>query len=259
MRKIIVGNWKMYPSLSDAVVLAGSLRQSLESIHGVTAVLAPPTAWLLPVLEHWKHKMPHVHFAAQNVWSDDQGAYTGEVSAYLLKDIVSYAIIGHSERRRYLGEDNETINDKLLSCLRWRIKPILCVGETKKAVDANGNLAQVEWGKIVEQLEQGLSGVKREYLEDVIIAYEPVWAIGNGNEATAEYAVAMIERLRSELTKQFGTAADTVHFLYGGSVDATNAGEYLRHKEISGLLVGTASVKAKEFASICRIAADLAK
>jgi triosephosphate isomerase len=259
MRKIIVGNWKMYPSLADAIVLAGSLKHSLDSIHGVTAVLAPPTAWLLPVIEQWKHKIPHVHFAAQNVWPDDQGAYTGEISAYLLKNIISYAIVGHSERRRYLGEDNELINDKILSCLRWRIKPIFCLGEMKKTFDGHGNLSQSEWGRILEQLEVGLSGVKKEYLEDVIIAYEPVWAIGTGTEAKAEYVVSMIERLRSELIKQYGTVADTVHFLYGGSVEAANAGEYLRHKEIAGLLVGGASVKAKEFATICQIAADLAQ
>lgn len=259
MRKIIVGNWKMYPSLSDAIVLAGSLRPALEATHGVTVVIAPPTAWLLPVIEHWKHKLPHVHFGAQNVWSDDQGAFTGEISTYLLKDIVSHAIIGHSERRRYLGEQNDDINSKVLSCLRWRVTPILCVGETKQAIGPDGQISQIEWAKIADQLNEGLSGVKKEYLENVVIAYEPVWAIGNGHEATAEYAVAMVERLRAELAKTYGSAADTVHFLYGGSVDSANAGEYLRHKEISGLLVGTASVKAKEFAAICRVAADLAK
>lgn len=256
MRKLIVGNWKMYPTLSDSVVLAGSLKHSLEALRGVEVALAPPTAWLMPVLEHWKHKLPQVSFAAQNIWADDQGAYTGEVSAYFLKSIVKYVILGHSERRRYLGESSDLVNQKVLSAMRWRIKPIICVGELKKAIDEKGQIKEKDYQQLVSQLQESCEGIRKEYLSEITIAYEPVWAIG-ASAASAEYVVDVIKRLRQELAKEYGSAADNVRFIYGGSVEASNAGEFLRHSEIQGLLVGSASVKAKEFSQICQIASQI--
>ena len=154
MTKLIVGNWKMYPTLSDSLVLAAGFKKSLEDIRGVEIVLAPPTAWLVPVIESWKHQLPHVHFAAQNIWPNDQGAYTGEVSAYMLKNIVQYAIVGHSERRA-LGETDEVVSKKLKAVLAEGLVPILCVGEKER--DADGRYFDI----LKSQIKFSLAGLRR--------------------------------------------------------------------------------------------------
>lgn len=260
--KLVVGNWKMYPTLSDSLVLATTLKGSLEEIKGVEVVLAPPTAWLVPIIEAWRHPLPHVHFAAQNVWANDQGAYTGEVSAYLLKNIVRYAIVGHSERRRFAGEDNDLINQKVQACLQWGIRPILCVGETKKMIDSQGNFDGYQLGKVTEQLLEGLAGVKKDNFSRVTVAYEPVWAISsvaNAISATPEYTLQVITKLKEKLTAQFDVAAaETIRFIYGGSVSPGNAADFFRYTEIGGALVGGESVKARDFLKICRQAAKTA-
>lgn len=254
MQKIIIGNWKMYPTLSDTSVLAASLRTSLDTIKGAEIVIAPPTAWLLHVMDIWKTRPGHVHFAVQNIWSDDQGAYTGEISAYMLKDLVGYAIIGHSERRQYQKEESEMLSEKIKACLKWKIKPILCVGETKKVIE-DGKVNSYQWSKLSEQLEDGLEGISKDMIENVIIAYEPVWAIGTSNPATPEYTAEVVKKMRALLAEKYGEkTVEELPFLYGGSVSAHNAGDYLRNPEIAGLLVGGASVKAKDFTEICQIA-----
>jgi triosephosphate isomerase len=254
MRKLIVGNWKMYPTLSDSLVLAGSLKNGLEEIGAVEVVLVPPSIWLPSIIEHWRHRLPHVSFGVQNVYPEDQGAYTGEVSAYFVKALAKYAIVGHSERRSYLREDNDLINRKVHSVLRWRMSPILCVGEGKKVLDSNGSVAdQYQWIKLTEQLREALAGVKKDRIDEVVVAYEPVWAIGTSNPATAEYAGRVIGKLRAVLAEKYGVStAKTVRFLYGGSVEPANSGEFLKNEEIGGLLVGGASVKARDFLTICR-------
>lgn len=258
MKKLVVGNWKMYPTLPDSIVLATTLRHALQDISGVEVAIAPPTPWLLPISEAWKHKLPHLRLAAQNIWPDDQGAYTGEVSAYMLKNIVSYAIVGHSERRRYGNEDNELVGEKIQSCLRWGITPILCVGEAKKMVNAEGETDSYQWSRLSEQLLEGLKSVPKEKLAEVVIAYEPVWAVGSHNPAKPEYASQVIRKLRQKLADTHGASqAEQVRFIYGGSVTAENAGDYLRQSEIAGLLPGNVSVKAKDFLAICRLAATL--
>ena len=251
--KIVVANWKMYPTYADAMVLSGAFQSGLEDLKGVEVIIAPPTAWLLPMTESWKTKHSHVSFAAQNIWPEDQGAYTGETSVYMLKNVIKYAIIGHSERRRYQKEDDDLLREKVLACLKWQVKPILCIGEAKKVI-VDGELQEVEWKKLSDQLLEGLAGLNKHQLEDVIIAYEPVWAIGSQNPATAEYTVEVVKRLRKVLAEKFDGAATTVRFLYGGSVGSSNAATYLREDEIAGLLVGGASVKANEFIEICQIA-----
>ncbi|MEX1052019.1 MAG: triose-phosphate isomerase [Patescibacteria group bacterium] len=260
MRKLVVGNWKMYPTLSDALVLATTLKSGLEEVGGVEVVLAPPVVWLPSILEHWKHRLPHVSFAVQNLYPEDQGAYTGEISAYFVKDMAKYAIIGHSERRSYLHEDSDLINRKVHSAIRWGLKPILCIGETKKVIGQDGTVLEpYHWAKLTEQLRDGVAGLKKDRLDELVVAYEPVWAIGSGNPATAEYAGEVINRLRQVLVEKYGAAAaKSVRFLYGGSVDPTNASEFLRVREIDGLLAGSVSVKARDFLTICRhaVAAD---
>ncbi len=219
-------------------------------------MLAPPTAWLPSILDNWKHKVDHLHLAAQNVWPEDQGAYTGEVSAYMLKDLARYAIVGHSERRRNQHEDDDLVREKVQACLRWRIQPILCVGETKRLLDSEGRIDSYQWQRISSQLMEALHGVKADDLTRIIFAYEPVWAIGNGNNATPEYAEKVIIKLRDRLAEKYGrTHANEVRWLYGGSVDPSNTHQLLSRDTIDGLLVGTCSVKAKEFLAICEIAA----
>ncbi len=254
MRKLIVGNWKMYPTLSDALVLATTLKSGLEEVAGVEVVLAPPAIWLPSILEHWKNRLPHVSFAVQNLYPEDQGAYTGEISAYFVKDMVKYAIIGHSERRSYLHEDNDLINRKVHSAFRWQVSPILCVGEAKKVIGQDGTVVEpYHWTKLIEQLRDGVAGLKKDRLDELVIAYEPIWAIGTSSPATAEYAGTVISRLREVIAEKYGAAAaKMVRILYGGSVDPTNASEFLRHREIDGLLVGGVSVKARDFLTICR-------
>ncbi|MEX1123767.1 MAG: triose-phosphate isomerase [Patescibacteria group bacterium] len=259
MNKLIVGNWKMYPTLSDSLVLAASLKSGLEEVGAVEVVLAPPSIWLPSIVEHWRHKLPNVTFGVQNIYPEDQGAYTGEISAYFVKSLAKYAIVGHSERRSHLREDNDLINRKIHSLLRWKMSPILCVGEAKKVLDGNGNIVEpYHWAKLSEQLQEGISGVKKDRLDEVVIAYEPVWAIGSSNPASADYAVQVIGKLRDILAEKYGPAAAAgVRIIYGGSVEPSNALEYLRNEQIGGLLVGGASVKAQSFLTICRHAAAI--
>ena len=257
--KLVVGNWKMYPTMSDSLVLASTLKKNLEELSGVEVVLAPPTAWLVPIMESWKHRLPHLHLAAQNVWSDDQGAFTGEVSAYTLKNLISYAIVGHSERRRFAGETNDLTQQKIHACLQWGIKPILCVGETKKMIDTQGNFDAYQLEKVTEQMLEGLAAVKEDGFSKVVVTYEPVWAISANQAAvvaTPEYTLQVIGKLKEKLAQKFGaSAAGLVRFLYGGSVNADDAAEFLRYPEIGGVLVGSDSVKAADFIKICRMAA----
>jgi len=253
MNKLIVGNWKMFPTLADSQVLAASLKRGLDDLKGVDVVLAPPLPWLVNVKEIWPHKVSHISLAAQNIWPEDQGAFTGEVSAYLLKDIIRYAIVGHSERRRYNQEDNDLIGQKIQACLKWRITPIVCVGEKKRVLFADGTVDSTQWRLLEEELMEALEGISKDVLEKIVVAYEPVWAVGNNNPAKPEYAVKLIERLRVRVAEKYGqTGAQALRFLYGGSVDVAEATDYLRYPDIAGLLVGTASVKAKNFLDICR-------
>lgn len=246
----------MYPTLSDSLVLASTLKTRLEALKGIEVILLPPIAWLAPILEGWKHSLDHVHLGVQNVWPEDQGAYTGEVSAYMVKDLAKYALVGHSERRRNANEDDDLIREKLQACLRWRLRPVLCVGETKRVLDSNGRVDAYQWQRLTDQLMEALHGIKADSLSGVIIAYEPVWAIGNGQTATSEYATEIIKRLRGRLAEKYPKhVSDEVRFLYGGSVEAHNTHGLLSSPEIDGLLVGTASVQTKEFLKICEIAA----
>lgn len=258
MNKVVVGNWKMFPTLSDSLVLATALKKGLEDVSGVEIVLAPPLSWLVSVRESWKHKSPHLHFAAQNIWPEDQGAFTGETSVYLLKDIVEYAIVGHSERRKYGREDNDLIQEKIQACLKWRIIPVICVGEEKRIIHGDGTIDSYQWGKLAEQLMAALEGISRDKLGGIIIAYEPVWAIGTNNPATPAYALKLIDRLRARVAEKYGDLPSReLRFIYGGSVNGSNCADYLRHPEIAGLLPGSASVKAQEFIAICQQASHL--
>lgn len=261
-RAIIIGNWKMNTTLSDAMVLANSVKGAAEDLDSVEIVLCPPFTWLVPLAEDLEHAPKNLHLGAQNMWFAEKGAMTGEISPLMLKYLVDFVILGHSERRAHFGESNALINDKIHAALAHRMTPIVCVGELKKMAEKpasrrRGRPALVELQHdIIHQLEEALKGVSRESAEKIIVAYEPVWAIGTGNAATGAYAAEVISKLRNVFAKKYGQAlSERARIIYGGSVDSKNIKEFIFQPEIDGVLVGGASLKAKEFIEICKEAA----
>lgn len=260
MRKsLIVGNWKMNTNLAEATILATTIKNAAENLD-VEIVLCPPFVWLAPLAEIFEHSPLNIHLGAQNMWFAEKGAMTGEISPLMLKDLVDYVILGHSERRTHLGESNALVNDKIQAAFNHSLMPIVCVGELRKMHEekrGRGRPSKVETkSDVLFQLQKALQGVSRENAEKMIVAYEPVWAIGSGNPATGGYAAGVIEKLRGVFAKKYGRGvAERIRILYGGSVDSQNVSEFLYQKEINGVLAGGASLKAKEFINICRQAA----
>ncbi len=186
----------------------------------------------------------NIHIGAQNMHFEEKGAFTGEISGEMLKSInCEYVIIGHSERRQYFGETDETVNKKVKSALKYGLKPIICVGETLEEKEAGKTIE-----KITFQVSKALQGLTRENLSNIIIAYEPIWAIGTGKTATAEDANNSIKEIRKQIEKDFNTG--DLPILYGGSVKPANAKELFNMSDIDGGLVGGASLKAETFAQI---------
>ncbi|HLB95947.1 MAG TPA: triose-phosphate isomerase [Patescibacteria group bacterium] len=256
-RPLVIGNWKMNTTLADAVVLASTIKRAAEDLDSVEIVLCPPFVWLVPLTETLEHRPRNLHLGAQNMWFAEKGAMTGEISPLMLKDLVKYVILGHSERRSHFGESNALINDKIHAALHYGIIPVVCVGELSKPAEgkkARGRPPLIETkSNILYQLKKFLEGVSAEKAEKIVVAYEPVWAIGTGSPATGGYAAEMISQLRRVFAKKYGQGlAERVRILYGGSVDAKNASEFLYQPEIDGVLAGGASLKTKEFIAICQ-------
>lgn len=259
----IVANWKMNTELSDAIVLAQSVKNGVDDLEGVEIVLCPPYIWLYPVAEAIEKVLnKKIKLGAQNLFWEDVGAYTGEISGKMLSKLCQYVIVGHSERRHYLREDDEEINNKVHAALRNGLKPIVCVGEQKKSSEAKlpnvgrpTNLAVK--GDILHQLSKALEQVSKKDMENAVIAYEPVWAISKGtaesrNSANGAYVASVINQLREKIFRLYDwDTAQSIRIIYGGSVDAENIKEYICQPEIDGVLVGGASLKAKEFIKIC--------
>ncbi|MGB2695786.1 MAG: triose-phosphate isomerase [Dehalococcoidia bacterium] len=244
---LIAGNWKMYTSADECVALILALRERIDAIEGVDTALCPPFVHL----ERARQALDgsRIRLGAQNVHWEAQGAYTGEVSPTMLKGLVDYAIIGHSERRQYFCETDETVNKRLKAALSHGLTPIFCIGET---------LAEREAGKtndvLSRQVRVGLDGVP--WTSECVVAYEPVWAIGTGLAATAEQANEAVGYIRELFVDVAGaTIAAATRIQYGGSVKPDNAAEILSQPEIDGALVGGASLDADAFAAIVRAAA----
>ncbi len=242
----VAGNWKMHTTVEEAVALATALREPLEHLGGVTRVVCPPFVSLAAVSDVLQGS--GIAVGAQNMHPDPEGAFTGEVSPTMLRGLCQYVIVGHSERRQRFGEEDDFINQKVLSALKAGLVPILCVGE---------QLAQREAGQakkvVTRQLQAALSDVDAEALAGVVIAYEPVWAIGTGHAATGAIAQEMMGLLRRLVSDLSGPqVASRVPLLYGGSVTAENVGQYVQQPDIDGALVGGASLRAEEFAVIAR-------
>ncbi len=245
---IVAGNWKMNTLRAEAVALARSVRERADSVTGVEKILCPPFVFLHDVAGAVAGSS--VRVGAQHVHWEEKGAFTGEVSVVQVAEDAEYVIIGHSERRQYFGETDETVNRRVKSALAHGLKPIMCVGETLEQRQA-GEMAAV----LLRQTRGGLEGVAVD--AGFIIAYEPVWAIGTGLAADGPMAQEAIALIRSTVREQAGPVADAVRILYGGSVTADNVAEFMAQPDVDGGLIGGASLKADGFTAIIEaVAAD---
>ena len=248
MRKtVIAGNWKMYKTNKEAVEVLTQLKDLTKDVSTVDIVIGAPFTCLSDAVKAVKGS--NVKIAAENVYPKEEGAYTGEVSPKMLKDIgVEYVILGHSERREYFGETDEFINQKVKAVLEYGMTPIFCIGE---------KLEDRESGKTLDvntrQIKGGLAGLSQEESKKVIVAYEPVWAIGTGKTATPEMAQETHKEIRNVLAEMFGKdVAEEITIQYGGSMKPENAKDLLSQADIDGGLVGGASLKADSFFEIIK-------
>jgi len=251
MRKpFVAGNWKMNKNVEEARALVAEMLPGLNEIKSVEQVLCPPYISLMPVSAMLVGT--EIGLGAQNLHWEEKGAFTGEVSPGMVKEICGYVIVGHSERRTYFGETDETVNKRTLAALAKGLVVIACIGETLAENEA-GQTAEV----IERQIKQGLKNIPAEKLMSLVIAYEPVWAIGTGRAATGPDANRVVAAMiRPALRELYGkSVADATRVLYGGSVTAANAREFFSQPEIDGALVGGASLKSAEFIEIIRAAA----
>jgi triosephosphate isomerase len=251
-RMLIAGNWKMNLSAVEARALIGAIRAEIDRdaaslVRDRDLMIAPPSI-VIPAASQ-ALAGSSIALGAQNMHFEDKGAFTGEVSSPMLRAFgVTHVILGHSERRHVFGETDQLINKKVLTAMRHRLIPILCVGETREERDGGHTLTVV-----LRQLQTGLSGIDPQQSSTVVVAYEPVWAIGTGLTATPEQAEAVHSSIREALRDQMGPEkGDSVRILYGGSVTADNVDSLVSKPNIDGALVGGASLKADSFARIIR-------
>ena len=249
-RKIIAANWKMNMTQAESQRFVDSFLREIGEITDVEVVIIPPFTALAKVTEA-VGKAPNIKVGAQNMYWEKSGAFTGEISAPLLRDLfVHYVVLGHSERRTLFGETDEMVNRKVRAALEANLHPLVCVGETLDQRD-KGNVEKI----LSMQLRGSLAGLKPEELQETVIAYEPVWAIGTGRNATpqqAQEAHAFIRKILREISDE--TTADRVRIQYGGSVKPENARELMSQQDIDGALVGGASLDSRSFVQIVKAA-----
>ncbi|EKD56688.1 MAG: hypothetical protein ACD_58C00120G0011 [uncultured bacterium] len=254
MKPLVVANWKMNTSLSDAIVLTQYLKNNFEDSQS-EVVLCPPFVWLYPMQEILEKRAKNIHLGAQNIFYEEKGAYTGEVSPVMIKSLANYVIVGHCERKKYLHESFLEVAKKVKVAVKNDLRVILCIGENKKT-----NLTKPNFDQIFDQMNEILRSINKKEMENIILVYEPVWAISTnvgGEPASGIYANMVVEKMREKITRKYGSEiAHHTRILYGGSVNASNAQEFLHQKEINGVLVGASSLKAREFIKICNIAAS---
>ena len=250
MRKqIAAANWKMNLTYTEAETLIAEIsKQDLNLNEMRIAVFAVPAPYF-EVAKKGLFDKAHAYIAAQNVYSKKSGAYTGEISVDMLNSMnIEYAVVGHSERREYFNEDNQLLSYKIRICLEHKITPIFCCGEALDIREANGQNDFVG-----RQLEESLYSFSAEEIQKVVIAYEPIWAIGTGKTASSDQAQEMHAYIRTRLTNKYGDAvANNISILYGGSVKAANAKEIFSKPDVDGGLVGGASLIAEEFITIIK-------
>lgn len=240
---IIAGNWKMNNTIEEGLKLVEGIKAHKLS-EKVEAVLCVPFTDIKAVKEAIKGT--EIKIGAQNMHWEDSGAYTGEISPLMLKELqVDYVILGHSERRQYFNESDETVNKKMKSALAHGIKPIICVGESLKEREGNKEKEVVN-----AQIIRGFQGIAKDEIENIVIAYEPIWAIGTGETASADDANDMIAFIRETIGELYGDLKDIIRIQYGGSVKPENVAELMDKSDIDGALVGGASLKADDFVKL---------
>lgn len=247
---LIAGNWKLNNTAAETRTLLGALLPGLQEIQGVEKLVCPPFTALTTAAELLRGS--GVALGAQNLYWEEKGAFTGEISAPLLKEFCTHVILGHSERRALFGETDSSVNRKVGAALLHGLLPLVCVGETLEE-NESGRAAEV----VSRQVRDGLHGAAVPSAAALVIAYEPVWAIGTGKAASPEDATRIIRNvIRPTLAGLFGEEiAQGVRVLYGGSVNGTNAAQFFAEEEVDGALVGGASLKADDFLAIVRAAA----
>jgi triosephosphate isomerase len=246
---LVAGNWKLNKTATEAYKLVAEMLPGLRIVKGVEKLVCPPFTALMAVSRLIKET--DMRLGAQDMYWEDKGAFTGEISAPMLAEFCQYVILGHSERRTYFGETDETVNRKVRAALTHDLIPLVCVGETLEENEA-GRAA----GVVSRQVHEALTGVDILGAGKIVIAYEPIWAIGTGRAATAEGVNTLIRNvIRPTVGGLFGEGvAQGVRILYGGSVDQGNAAQFFRQSEIDGALVGGASLKARSFIEIVEAA-----
>jgi len=247
----IAGNWKMNKTVSEAVKLVDGLKDRLPDQEQVEVGVCPPALNLIPVIQAAEGS--YIKVGAQNMHFEESGAFTGEISGPMLKEInTDYVIIGHSERREYYGETDLAVNKKVRAAFKYNLKPIVCVGETIEERQKGETEVKTEL-----QVRAALTGLTEDQVGNIVIAYEPIWAIGTGESATAAQAGDVIAHIRNIMRNEYGPAADEVRIQYGGSVKPHNIEEFMQQQDIDGALVGGASLKADSFAQIVNRTADM--
>jgi triosephosphate isomerase len=246
-KPFIAGNWKLFMTSSEAVELVSALHEECQEFEEAQMVVIPSFTALCDV-QITLQGSP-IQIGGQNVFWEDQGAYTGEVSAPLLKDLgCTYVVIGHSERRQYFGETNQTVNKKIKAVLAHDMTPILCIGESLEEREKGETIDKVQ-----TQMSEGLEGLDGDAVQKIIFAYEPIWAIGTGLTATPEQAQEVHSFIRNDLSEKYGNETGSCAIiLYGGSVKPANTFSLLKEKDINGALVGGASLKAESFIEIAK-------
>ncbi len=253
-RSIIAGNWKLNNTEKEAVALVTALRNVFIDLTELDIVVCPVFT-AIPVVHDVLFES-NIAVGAQDLYWEDSGAFTGEVSAPLLKELgVKYVIVGHSERRQLFGETNQTVNKKICAALRYGLTPIVCVGEVLQEREGNKTFDTIE-----TQCKESLAGLTAEEIKKIIIAYEPVWAIGTGKTATPQQAQEVHQFIRRWLVKMYqDKVAMTIRIQYGGSVKPENIAELMAQPDIDGALVGGASLKADTFIQIVRNSSGILK
>ncbi len=245
---LVAGNWKMHHTVAETRELVFAMLDGLRAVEGVEKVICPPATALVAAASVLVGS--GIGLGAQNMHWEEQGAFTGEISPLMVKELAQYVILGHSERRAYFAETDETVRKKLLSAAAHDLTPIVCIGETLEEYEA-GQTAEV----VSRQIRVGLQGLSPDFAPRLVVAYEPIWAIGTGKAATPEAANAVVaEVIRPALTALYGAAAQSIRVLYGGSVKPHNAAEFFAQPDIDGALVGGASLQADAFIAITQAA-----
>jgi triosephosphate isomerase len=246
----VAGNWKMNKTIAETRELVSAMKPVLSGIAGVEKVFCPPFMSLAEASALLAGSS--IGLGAQNMHWEEKGAFTGEVAPGMVKELCSYVILGHSERRAYFGETDEIVNRKLLAAQKFGLTPIVCVGETLEQYESNQTRDVV-----MRQTSLGLKGVSAEFAPSIVVAYEPVWAIGTGKASNGIEANNVVkEYIRPAIAELYGEEiAQAVRVLYGGSVTGANAAEFFSQPDIDGALVGGASLKVDDFAAITKAAA----